>query len=54
MRNRLAISGVAAAALAFLQMGANHQALDTVAPRDKFSSRQRKKRKTCGGSEYDR
>lgn len=34
---------LAAAALAFLQGGANQQSLDAAAPRDRFSIRQRKK-----------
>lgn len=34
---------IAAAALAFLQQGANQQALDAAAPHDKFSPRQRRK-----------
>ena len=43
MRNGIGLSLIGAAALSFLQMGANQQALDTAAPRDRFSPRQRKK-----------
>ncbi len=37
------LSVIAAAALSFLQAGANQQALDAAAPHDKFSPRQRRK-----------
>ena len=37
------LSLIAAAALSFLQAGANQQALDAAAPHDRFSPRQRRK-----------